>query len=125
MTSCRSIRDRCNGPFRPSEHNRGVQGTFPAPKTRLRAANASFWTIAMLHFKAMMASRMAGRVEPQKNTAMLDPRDNPFIEQVKADLAEGQAELDRGERIPWHEVLANLDADAQQRLTERDIQPPI
>ena len=73
----------------------------------------------------MMASRMAGGVEPRKNTAMLDPRHNPFIEQVKVDLAEGQAELDRGERIPWHEVLANLEADAQQRLTERDNQPPI
>jgi hypothetical protein len=41
---------------------------------------------------------------------MLDPRHNPFIEQVKADLAEGQA------------VLANFEADAQQRLTERDNQ---
>jgi hypothetical protein len=56
---------------------------------------------------------------------MLDPRHNPFIEQVKADLAEGQAELDRGERIPWHEVLANLEADAQQRTTERDNRSPI
>jgi hypothetical protein len=75
--------------------------------------------------KRMMASRMAGQVEPRKNAAMLDPRHNPFIEQVKVDLAEGQAELDRGERIPWHEVLANLEADAQQRLTERDNQPPL
>jgi hypothetical protein len=50
---------------------------------------------------------------------------DPFIEQVKADLAEGQAELDTGERIPWREVLANLEADAQQRMTERDNQPPV
>jgi hypothetical protein len=42
---------------------------------------------------------------------------------VKVDLAEGPVELDRGERIPWHEVLGNLEADAQQRLTERDNQP--
>ncbi len=48
------------------------------------------------------------------------PKHDPFIEQVKPDLADGQTELDRGERIPWHEVLANLEADAQQRLTERD-----
>jgi hypothetical protein len=61
----------------------------------------------------------------ERTLPMLDPKHDPFIEQVKADLAEGQAELDRGERIPWHEVLANLEADAQQRMAERDNQPPI
>jgi hypothetical protein len=46
---------------------------------------------------------------------------------VSAGLAEGQAELDRGERVPWHEVLGSFDleADAHQRLIERDNQPPV
>jgi hypothetical protein len=52
---------------------------------------------------------------------MLDPKHDPFSDPLKADFAEAQAEFDRGERIAWHEAIAEVEAAAQQRLARRAV----
>ena len=50
---------------------------------------------------------------------MLDPKHDRFLEQLKADLAEAAASLDRGEGIPWREVHADLVARIDARAVEK------
>ena len=52
--------------------------------------------------------------------SMYEPKADPFFEQLKADLLEGAASLDRGEGIPAEAVYAKAYALIDKIEKERD-----
>ena len=53
---------------------------------------------------------------------MLDPKHNPFFEQLKADIQAGVEQADRGEMIPLEDSLARAHAAVLKIADEQDAQ---
>jgi hypothetical protein len=53
---------------------------------------------------------------------MLDPKHNPFFEQLKADIQAGVEQADRGETIPLEDSLARVRAAVLKIADEQDAQ---
>jgi hypothetical protein len=51
---------------------------------------------------------------------MLDPKHNPFFEQLKADIHAGIEQADRGETIPLEDSLARARAAVLKIADEQD-----
>jgi hypothetical protein len=51
---------------------------------------------------------------------MLDPKHNPFFEQLKADIQVGIEQADRGETMPLEESLARARAAVMKIADEHD-----
>lgn len=53
---------------------------------------------------------------------MLDPKHNPFFEQLKVDIQAGTEQAERGETIPLEESLARARSAVLKIANEQDAQ---